>query len=54
MLGFSWSWGIGSRSLSGAALNLSQLAHLLLGSRIPVDLCHGEKDVYYFTIQNSD
>jgi hypothetical protein len=29
-LGFSWSWGVGSQSISGAALNLSQLAHLLL------------------------
>jgi hypothetical protein len=45
-LGFPWSWGVGSQSKSGAALNLSQLAHLLLGSGIPTDLCHGKKDAY--------
>jgi len=46
-ISFSWSWGVGSQSICGAALNLSQLAHLLLGSGISMDLCHGKKDAYW-------
>jgi hypothetical protein len=45
-LGFSWPWGVGSQPISGAALNPSQLAHLLLGSGIFMDLCLGGKNAY--------
>jgi hypothetical protein len=32
--------------MSGAALNLSHLAHLLLKSGIPMAICHGKRDAY--------
>jgi hypothetical protein len=39
-----------SQSLSGAPLNLSHLARLLLQSSILIDLCHGKRDAYVFKL----
>ena len=43
---FSCSWSVWSQSISGSALNLSQLARLLSQTGISVDLRHGKRDAY--------